>query len=293
MILRGRRRGRLVAGVLLAAAMTGGSAFATAPGVGAQANPFQRGPDPTATSIAGAGPFAISSTTVGGGNGFGSATIYFPTDTSQGTFGGIAVAPGFTETQSALSWFAQRLATHGFVVINISTNSRFDQPPARATQLQNALNYLVNSSSVRTRVDGSRLGVAGHSMGGGGSIQATNNNRNLQASVPLMPYHTTKSWPGVVTPTLIVGAENDNTAPVANHAERFYTSMTSAQEKAYLELNGAGHLVSNSPNATISSFGVAWVKRYIDNDTRYEQFLCPPPAVSNAISEYRDTCPGS
>ena len=33
--------------------------------------------------------------------------------------------------------------------------------------------------------------------------------------------------------------------------------------------------------------------RYIDNDTRYDQFLCPGPGRDLNISEYRDTCPNS
>ena len=36
---------------------------------------------------------------------------------------------------------------------------------------------------------------------------------------------------------------------------------------------------------------IAWLKRFVDNDTRYEQFLCPPPG-GTAIYEYRNTCPG-
>ena len=35
---------------------------------------------------------------------------------------------------------------------------------------------------------------------------------------------------------------------------------------------------------------VAWLKRFVDNDTRYEQFLCPGPSGS-AVDEYRNTCP--
>jgi dienelactone hydrolase len=291
LITRGRKSGRVAASLALVLAMCVGL-IAGAPSAGAQTNPFQRGPAPTAAALQAAGPFAISSTTVGSGNGFASATIYFPTDTSQGTFGGVAVAPGFTETQSALSWWAQRLASHGFVVISINTNSRFDQPSARATQLQNALNYLVNTSSARTRVDGSRLAVSGHSMGGGGTLEAARNNTALQAAIPLMPWDQTKSFPGIVTPTMIIAAQNDSVAPVNNHAIPFYNSITNA-EKAYLELAGAGHNVSNSPNTTISRLGVAWAKRYIDNDTRYDQFLCPPPPTGNGISQYRNTCPNS
>jgi dienelactone hydrolase len=265
---------------------------AAAPGAGAQANPFQRGPNPTNASIeATTGAFATSTTTVARGNGFGGGTIYFPTSTAEGTFGAIAVAPGFTATQSSISWLGPRIASQGFVVFTIDTNSRFDQPSARATQLQNALNYLVNTSSVRTRIDAGRLGVMGHSMGGGGTLEAARNNTALQAAVPLMPWDQTKSFPGIQTPTLIIGSQNDSVAPVANHSIPFFNSIPAASEKAYLELAGAGHTAANSPNTTLAKYAISWLKRYIDNDTRYEQFICPAPSGS-AISQYRDTCPG-
>ncbi|WP_449657196.1 poly(ethylene terephthalate) hydrolase family protein [Streptomyces boetiae] len=48
-------------------------------------------------------------------------------------------------------------------------------------------------------------------------------------------------WQRVTTPTLIIGAENDAVAGVRQHAEPFYNSLTSAEERAYLELRGAGH----------------------------------------------------
>jgi cutinase len=211
---------------------------------------------------------------------------------AEGTFGAIAVAPGFTATQSSIAWLGPRIASQGFVVFTIDTNSRFDNPSARATQLQKALNYLVNTSSVRTRIDVSRLGVMGHSMGGGGTLEAARNNTNLQAAVPLMPWDQTKSFPGIRTPTLIIGSQNDGTAPVANHAIPFFNSIPAASEKAYLELAGAGHTAANSPNTTLAKYAISWLKRYIDNDTRYEQFLCPAPSGST-ISQYRDTCPGS
>ncbi|HZM42850.1 MAG TPA: dienelactone hydrolase family protein [Acidimicrobiales bacterium] len=266
---------------------------AAAPTAGAQANPFQRGPNPTNASIeATTGAFATSTTTVGRGNGFGGGTIYFPTSTAEGTFGAIAVAPGFTATQSSIAWLGPRIASQGFVVFTIDTNSRFDNPSARATQLQNALNYLINTSSVRTRIDASRLGVMGHSMGGGGTLEAARNNTNLQAAVPLMPWDQTKSFPGIRTPTLIIGSQNDGTASPANHAIPFFNSIPAASEKAYLELAGAGHTAANSPNTTLAKYAISWLKRYIDNDTRYEQFLCPAPSGST-ISQYRDTCPGS
>lgn len=262
----------------------------------AAANPYERGPAPTVASIEAArGPFAIAQTTVAASavSGFGGGTIYYPTSTSEGTFGAVAISPGFISSQSAVAWYGPRLASQGFVVITIDTLSLFDPPDSRASQLLAALDYLVQTSSVRTQIDGTRLGVMGHSMGGGGSLRAAATRPALQAAIPLTGWHTTKNWSTVQVPTMVVGAENDSIASVASHSEPFYQSLSSAPDKAYLELNSASHSAPTSANVTIAKFSISWLKRFIDNDTRYEQFLCPPPPPSSLIEEYRHTCPHS
>ncbi|TDV56489.1 dienelactone hydrolase family protein [Actinophytocola oryzae] len=269
---------------------------ATAPAAQAAANPYERGPAPTISSIqASRGPFATASVTVARSSvsGFGGGTIYYPTSTAEGTFGAVAISPGFTASQSSVSWLGPRVASQGFVVITIDTLSTLDQPDSRGTQLLAALDYVTNSSSVRTRVDATRLGVMGHSMGGGGSLSASRTRPTLQAAIPMTPWHGTKSWTTDRVPTMIIGAENDTVAPVSSHAEPFYTSLTAAPDKAYLELNNASHSAPTSANTTVAQYSISWLKRFIDNDTRYDQFLCPAPSPSTLIQEYRDTCPHS
>jgi hypothetical protein len=91
---------------------------------------------------------------------------------------------------------------------------------------------------------------------------------------------------------MIIGGETDSVAPVTTHAERFYESIPASSEKAYLELNNASHLFPLSTNTTMAKSMVAWLKRWVDDDLRYEPFLCPAPS-GLAIEEYRDTCPHS
>ncbi|SEF76313.1 Chlorophyllase enzyme [Nonomuraea solani] len=261
------------------------------------AGPYDRGPNPTNAILeASRGPFATAQTSVSSVSvsGFGGGTIYYPTDTSQGTFGAIAISPGYTARWSSLSWLGPRIASHGFVVIGIETNSVYDQPASRGRQLLAALDYLVEDSTatVRSRIDGSRLAVAGHSMGGGGSLEAANSRPSLQAAVPLAPWHTTKSWSGVRVPTMIIGGESDSVASVTTHSEPFYQSIPSSSEKAYLELNNASHFFPQTTNTTMAKSMVSWLKRFVDDDVRYEPFLCPPPS-GLAIEEYRHTCPSS
>jgi alpha-beta hydrolase superfamily lysophospholipase len=261
----------------------------------ADVNPYERGPAPTSASVdATRGPFATAQTTVSrlAVTGFGGGTIYYPTSTAEGTFGGVAVAPGFTATQSSISWLGPRIASQGFVVFTIDTNSIYDQPSSRGNQLLAALSYLTTRSTVRTRVDSTRLAVMGHSMGGGGTLEASSDQPSLQAAIGLTPWDLTKNWSGNRVPTMIVGAQADTVAPVSQHSIPFYTSLSATFEKAYVELAGASHFAPNSPNTTIARYSISWLKRFVDNDTRYEQFLCGTGAGSGlAISDYRITCP--
>lgn len=258
--------------------------------VAAAENPYERGPAPTQASLeAVRGPYATASTTVSAlsASGFGGGTIYYPTSTADGTFGAVAISPGYTAAQSSIAWLGPRLASQGFVVFTIDTNSRYDQPSSRADQLAAALDHLTERSTVRSRVDASRLAVMGHSMGGGGTIEAASDDPTLKAAVALTPWHLTKTWSGVRTPTLVVGAQNDSVASVRSHAIPLYTGIPASTPKAYLELRGASHFAPNTSNTTIAATSIAWLKRWVDDDTRYAPFLSPGPGTSTAVSDWR------
>ncbi len=288
-------RFRRALGVVTAAlALTGGVAGAGV--ANAQDNPHERGPDPTEDSIeAPRGPYSVDEENVSSlVSGFGGGTIYYPGDTTE-TFGAVAVSPGYTAGESSMSWYGPRLASQGFVVFTIDTNTRYDQPGSRGDQLLAALDYLVEDSDrdVQARLDPDRLAVMGHSMGGGGSLEATADRPALKASIPLTPWNLDKTWGEVTVPTFIIGAEDDSVASVSTHSEPFYESLSGSLDKAYLELAGASHFAPNSPDTTIAKYSISWLKRFVDNDTRYTQFLCPGPddGLFSDVEEYRSTCP--
>ncbi|PWI12658.1 alpha/beta hydrolase [Streptomyces sp. Act143] len=287
------RLGRLASCIATAAALAG---LLTSQTGAAQAadNPYERGPAPTTASIEAArGPYAVSEISVSrlAVSGFGGGTVYYPTSTADGTFGAVAVSPGYTAYQSSIAWLGPRLASQGFVVFTIDTLTTLDQPDSRGDQLLAALDYLVQRSSVRDRIDAGRLGVMGHSMGGGGTLEAAKSRPSLQAAIPLTGWNLDKTWPEITTPTLVFGADGDTIAPVATHSEPFYQTLPATTDRAYLELRGATHFTPNTSNTTIAKYSISWLKRFIDNDTRYEQFLCPLPAVSLTIAESRGNCP--
>ncbi|MDG4830644.1 ricin-type beta-trefoil lectin domain protein [Solwaraspora sp. WMMD1047] len=255
-------------------------------------NPYQRGPDPTRTSVAAErGPFANTSVSVPTGYGFNGGRIYYPTDTSQGTFGAIAISPGYTALFSAeLAWMGPWLASHGFVVIGIETNSRNDFDTARGTQLLAALDYLTQQSPVRDRVDPTRLAVSGHSMGGGGALSAAIRRTSLKAAVGITPYSPSQNLANDRVPTMIISGQAD-TVVTPSYALNLYNSLPATTESAYLEVAGGDHgfMVGRSNPVLIRTM-LPFVKMFIDNDTRYSQFLCPLLDNSGVVT-YRSTCP--
>lgn len=256
----------------------------------------QTNPPTSASLNATAGPLTVSTSSVSSwaARGFGGGTIYYPNAT--GRYGVVAISPGYTARQSSIAWLGRRLATHGFVVITIDTNSTLDQPPSRATQLMAALNHVVNnaSSTVRSRVDASKLAVAGHSMGGGGSLIAARDNPSLKAVYPLTPWSVSKNYSTVRVPTMIIGADGDSIASVSTHSRLFYNSLSSNVSKAYGELNNASHFTPNYTNTPIGRYAVTWMKRFVDNDTRYSPFLCGAEhdsyATRTVFDRYEDNC---
>lgn len=244
------------------------------------------GQAPTASNITGNGSFATTSESISSlVSGFGGGRVYYPT--TAGRYPVIAISPGFTATWSSLSWIGPRLSSWGFVVVGIETNSIYDQPASRGSQLLAALNWAVNSSSsaVRARADGSRRGVAGHSMGGGGTLEAlaADTTGLVKAGVPIAPWNSDKTWNNVSEPVIIVGGQSDTIAPVSSHSIPFYNTL--AGPKSYVELTGASHFFPQSTNATLSRALVAWFKRWLNQDSRFTPYTCGFSGV--AVSDFR------
>ena len=262
---------------------------------------YERGPDPTESFLeASRGPFSVRTENVSSFvGGFGGGTIHYPTGTS-GTMGAIVVIPGFVSAESSIEWWGPKLASHGFVVMTIDTNSGFDQPPSRATQINNALDYLIEendsfTSPIEGMIDTNRLGVIGWSMGGGGTLRVAAEGR-IKAAIPLAPWDTSSfRFRDIQTPTLIFACENDIIAPVRSHADPFYEAIPTSTDKAFVEINGGSHYCGNGGNSyndVLSRFGVSWMKLHLDIDQRYTQFLCGPDHERDwDISEFRGTCP--
>ena len=213
---------------------------------------------------------------------FGDATIYYPRD-APASVGGVAIAPGFMERQSNVSWWGPRLASHGFAVLVLDTNERADLPNVRARALIAAVTTLRaengrNGSPLRGRIDVGKMAIMGHSMGGGGTLIAANEHGDqIQAAIPFTPYEPAADFGNITVPTLIIAGSADRVTPVADHAWRHFQSIPESTTKVYMELDGGGHSIADSNRGTdlttIGRYGIAWLKLYLNGDERYRGFI--------------------
>lgn len=282
---------RMIAAVLVAVAGLLAAMLAFQPAAAAD-NPYSRGPDPTLAGVAASrGPFATAQMSVAPGNGFNGGTIYYPTDTSAGTWGAVAIVPGYTALfANEEAWMGPWLSSFGFVVIGIETNSRTDYDAARGTQLLAALDYLTQQSPVRDRVDTSRLSVIGHSMGGGGVVYASEHRPSLKAAVALAPFSPSQDMSTDQVPTMVMAGQND-TVVTPSYLDGLYATVPAATQSDFVQIAGADHVYYTHPQSTEMRVLIPWLKIFVDNDTRYTQFLCPSLADSSGISIYHSKCP--
>ncbi|RII20402.1 Lipase 1 [Streptomyces sp. YIM 130001] len=292
------RLGPLLTAVLLLASAACGGPAQERDGSGSRPRP----PEPVERQLGDKhyGPYEVRTDSFGSDavdGDFGGGTLHYPaggpapTADTTGRHGVIAASPGLGADESMVAWFGELLASHGFVTITLNTRATDDTADERAGQLRSALDYAAQDSAAADRADPRRLGVLGHSAGGGGALVAAAEHREIRAAVALTPYYDgAYDWARVRAPALVIGGEQDEVAPVTDHAEPMYRGTRSA-EKAYLSLDG-DHFVTNTPGALVAEQTVAWFKRFVDDDRAAGRVLCPPPEPDGTgLLATEHTCP--
>lgn len=264
------------------------------------------GPAPDATLGSLPGPFPVATMALPPATGVPSATVYWPNVQGERPYALAVIAPGLLEDRRATSWLAQRLASQGFVIVAHDTRSLFDSTASRNAQSLAVLQKLVDwSAQVGTplygRVDASRRAVLGH--GAGQPMALARANGPVKAAVALAPATQVKDHSGVTVPTLVVACQSDAFAPPRAHADRIYETVPASVSKALMELKGSSACTNTSAPALqrekVARYVTAWLKRFVDQDTRYSPFLCGAEheaAISSAVSpqvvtRYKQNCP--
>ncbi|MCW8194117.1 hypothetical protein F6455_04880 [Proteobacteria bacterium 005FR1] len=235
---------------------------------------------------------------------YAEATVWYPANKQQ-PFGAVAISPGYTETQDAISWWGPFLASHGYATLIFNTNGPKDFPDLRAKGLMAALDILTGENSrsgspLEGKLATDKLAVMGHSMGGGAALIAAHGHSDkIRAAIPFTPWQPNADFSGVTIPTLIIAGEGDNIAKAAEHSRLHYDAIPETTIKGYLEFTGGNHFIGNNQRSNlevhpqIGRYALAWLKLYVDGDDRYRPFIYGDvPNMDNGIvSRYELTRP--
>ena len=215
---------------------------------------------------------------------FAGAMVFYPLTLSfDPPNGAVAFVPGFRAPASLYAWWGPALASLGYSVFILETNTPTDALAARADAIIAAVDFIKSENQnstapVANKIDLEKIAIMGHSMGGGASlIAATQLGDDIKAVIPLALYccEPGQSFSGdyssLTVPVMIVASAEDKVAPPADHAKLLYDSI--AGSKTYVEFASGDHMfVSNSgeEKAALSRFVLAFLKDKLDGRSHLE-----------------------
>ena len=262
---------------------------------------FIREADPTESSIKGPGEFTVKSYTeidgLVGGDQYGAAAtfgdsseLYYPEGATP-PFAAMVIVPGFTAQRSDVAPWGQFLASHGIVSLVIDTNSTSDQPDVRSRGLLDAVESLKKEnmregSPLEGKLDTTRVGLMGWSMGGGGTWISADSHPELKVAVSLCGWIVQGVGSNTKVASLQLAVIDDELA--AGMSQPVYNAIPESTPKMLVEWNGGGHWINNSPVSKgneVGGYGLPWIKVFLEGDERYRQFFKrTPPGTSDYMT---------
>jgi predicted dienelactone hydrolase len=270
-------------------------------------------PDPTMD-----GPFTVMTVTGTATNAVSSSTVpvkaFVPSaGPTPGPYPALVLAHGFQIAATQYDDYARRLATFGYVAINVDYAASFVgvNNVANANDLIGALNWAAADPQIAGKADVMNAGATGHSMGGKLALLAATLDSRIKASITLDPVDgamncspqncpdVSNLMPSLMIPTGFLGETTDasggmfgmSCAPMANNYATFYAG-TNAPSLS-VTLNGANHMSFIEDPASCFTCGfcnmatasqmqtlgiskayvVAFYERYLRGDTNYDAYL--------------------
>jgi hypothetical protein len=159
-------------------------------------------------------------------------------------------------------------ASHGFVVVAaMSPNAGTGREMGQClTYIQNE--YSRSDSPFQGKLNTARIGVAGHSQGGGGAIMLGRDPR-ISTVVAIQPYilgarHNPTAATGQRGPMLLLSGDDDTTAsPESNQQPIFENTNVPV---TWLTLRGASHLAPMFTGGSYRGVMTAWFRMHLLDD---------------------------
>ena len=216
---------------------------------------------------------------------YSSARVTYPCNLNKSTYPATTLTGGYSNTKEDMTWLANHLTSHGYIVIAITPNNIFGTPQVWETAHKGGIAKLKSentrsASPIYKKVATNKLGIAGFSMGGGGALLAAADlKKDIVTAIPLAPYlgFNSPDYSSISAKTLIQAGANDSVAYPSVVAS-YYQSLPTNLTRALTTFRGASHLDwinsgSDTQHARFKTLITSWMKVYLDNDSAYQTHL--------------------
>ena len=238
------------------------------------------------------------------------------TTPAPGTFPLVIVSPGFQLGRAQYRIYCEHLATWGYVVITRDYASSGNQQ-AKAAEVGRVIDWALGTASgLAGRIDSTRIGVAGHSLGGKVSINAAILDARIRAVVGWDPVDalpplsdgsvsvTPELMAGLTVPLAVLGETTDGTgtlgqacAPTADNYARYYDAACNTPTALEVTITGADHMdwigdrascglaclacrSGTTPETTVHTLTkrvtTAWFERHLRANAAVDPYLVAP-----------------
>lgn len=239
---------------------------------------------------------------------YDSAMIYVPA--GSGPFPATTLSGGWTNTKEQMEWIGYRLAKQDFIVICITPDMRITALPPVWERGHNAAVQKLKDENQRYgspiygKVDTSKLGLCGFSMGGGGVIMATQDNvTGIKATIAMAPWEICtlgatdceNQTDEIDTPIFLFGGSNDVLAWEGRVAD-MYEGIPSSTERLGIIFNGMSHFDMYGDIAVIgeemlmrervAEYMIAFFKVYLADDSSYMDVIDGLKMQKNISNEW-------
>jgi dienelactone hydrolase len=202
-------------------------------------------PDP-----AGPGPHAVTTTTAAVRTSLGTAAVVIFTPAGPGPFPVVIVSPGFQIDQDRYAGTCAHVASWGYLVISHDyTGGNHDQKAAEVAEL---IDWAVDAD---LPADATRIGVAGHSLGGKVSIRAAIEDPRIGAVIGWDPVDalppigndgstsvTPERMGQLTAPMVVLGQTGDTgCAPAADNFQQYFAHACAAAAVLEVTIAAADH----------------------------------------------------
>lgn len=195
----------------------------------------------------------------------------------KGPFPATTLGGDYLGGANSITWIAERLVSHGFIVLLIDANENdtCSWERAHAGALKTLLGENTRSSSpLFGQLNHKKINFMGYSKAGGGALLAAAEPGNQAALVTsIMPRNPDCDFEltgvGVTSSSLILAGSADTVAPPDDNALVFYDNIPPVLLNIYREVDGMEHrnFLNNGDNHNIISANVvSWLKQMFYDD---------------------------